>query len=372
LKRRGETTPKSFRQPTPKEGFITVSFTFFLVGEIASLLGWSPSTTTVLPTPIDTYVSLLIIIFSLVGWYGLLFRNELGLYSAILVPFFEIVFGAFSLIGQGRSSLFRASAAVALGITAFTAVLTSVMGQKNINHHDRIDEGKGQYAVELVDLGKTYLQGPIRVDAIKDLTLRIRHGEFIAIMGPSGSGKSTLLNMIGALDRPTTGRILIDCAEINTLDEDGLAEIRNEKVGFVFQAYNLIARTKVLRNMELPLFVKGYSKRERSRRINELLEVVGLPEMASRKPNTLSGGEQQRIAIARALINNPTIILADEPSGNLDTKTRDQIIGYLRRINMEKGTTIVLVTHDVEAARIADRIIYLRDGSIVREEKRAV
>jgi putative ABC transport system ATP-binding protein len=187
-------------------------------------------------------------------------------------------------------------------------------------------------------------------------------------MGPSGSGKSTLLNLFGALDRPTSGKILIDGVDISKLDDEELAKIRNEKIGFVFQAYNLIARSTVKRNMELPMLVKGYSKEERMRRIRDLLSVVGLQDKLYRRPKTLSGGEQQRIAIARALVNDPEIILADEPTGNVDSKTGHVIMSFFRKLNKERGTTVVVVTHDPEVARMTDRIIYIRDGKIFKEE----
>ncbi|RJS89014.1 ABC transporter ATP-binding protein, partial [Candidatus Bathyarchaeota archaeon] len=209
---------------------------------------------------------------------------------------------------------------------------------------DSPDAG-GEYAIEVIDVRKEYRLGPNVVVALNGLNLRIRKGEFVAIMGPSGSGKSTLLNLIGALDRPTSGRVLIDGVDISTLDEDSLARLRNEKVGFVFQAYNLIARSTVMRNMELPALVKGYPKEERLRRIRGLLNVVGLGDKLLRRPKTLSGGEQQRVAIARALINDPSIVLADEPTGNVDSKTGRVIMGFFRKLNQERGTTIVVVTH---------------------------
>ncbi len=369
--------PNVTEETSLKRGVAGVLLMFFMVGEAVSLVGWSPSITTTLPMYIGILISLLIITLSILGVYGLLY-NGLGLYPAVLVSAFEVILGAFSLNGLGQASLVRSSSYTVAGILSLGIVSALVNGQKNLNYQDgrnnrmvESKEGEVQGAVELIDVKKTYIQGPITVEAIRGITMKVQHGEFVAIMGTSGSGKSTFLNLIGALDQPTSGSIFIDGVEINTLNEDGLAKLRNEKIGFVFQSYNLVARSKVSRNMELPLFVKGYSKEERERRINELLAIVGLPDKASRKPNTLSGGEQQRVAIARALINNPTLILADEPTGNLDSKTGSQIIGYLRKINLEKQTTVVLVTHDIALARKADRIIQLRDGSIVDEVRKA-
>lgn len=224
------------------------------------------------------------------------------------------------------------------------------------------------YAVELIDVVKDYILGPIVVHALRGVNLRVRKGEFIAIMGPSGSGKSTLLNLIGALDRPTSGKVLIDGVDISKLNDDQLAYLRNKKIGFIFQAYNLINRTNVLRNVEMPSIVSGLSKRERIEKAKRLLEAVGLKEEAYRQPKYLSGGQQQRVAIARALMNDPTIILADEPTGNLDSKTGAEVMNYLKKMNKEFGTTVIVVTHDREVAEYADRIVHLKDGKIVDEE----
>jgi putative ABC transport system ATP-binding protein len=188
-------------------------------------------------------------------------------------------------------------------------------------------------------------------------------------MGPSGSGKSTLLNLIGALDKPTSGKVLIDGVDISLLNDNNLAKIRNEKIGFVFQAYNLVSRSSVFRNMELPAIVKGVERENRRKNISELLRIVGLSDKIFRKPKTLSGGEQQRVAIARALINNPEIVLADEPTGNVDSKTSIKIMTFLRKLNSERGTTVIVVTHDQEVANMTDKIIYIRDGKIFKEEK---
>ena len=225
----------------------------------------------------------------------------------------------------------------------------------------------GDYVVEVIGLKKVYRSNGIDTYALNGVDLRVRRGEFIAIVGPSGSGKSTLLNMLGALDKPTEGKVIIDGVDITTLSDNKRAELRNEKIGFVFQSYNLIPRIDVLRNVELPLVLRGISPAERRRKALEMLEEVGLADKARNKPNQLSGGQQQRVAIARALVTDPSIILADEPTGNLDSKSGQAIVELFKTLN-RKGRTIIVVTHNMEVAHETNRIIYLRDGRVEREE----
>lgn len=227
---------------------------------------------------------------------------------------------------------------------------------------------KADYAAETVDLTKVYRVGDHEIYALRGVNLKIARGEFLAVVGPSGSGKSTLLNLLGTLDQPTSGKVFIDGVDASKLDGGRLASLRSRKIGFVFQAYNLINRTSVLRNLELPAMVLGVPPAERRKRALELLEIMGLKNMAHRKPTELSGGEQQRVAIARALMNNPALVLADEPTGNLDSKTGRSIFELLRRLCHERGATVVVVTHNLELASMTDRIIHLRDGRIVGEE----
>jgi putative ABC transport system ATP-binding protein len=222
-------------------------------------------------------------------------------------------------------------------------------------------------AIETLDLKKSYEMGLITVHALRGVNLKIRHGEMISVVGPSGSGKSTLLNMLGALDTPTSGKILIDGSDISRMGERALARFRNRKIGFIFQSYNLIDRSKVTKNVELPAIVADMPKKLRDRRVHELLDLVGLGDKANRRPNALSGGEQQRVAIARALINDPAFILADEPTGNLDSKTGEEIQSLLIRVNQEKNATIVVVTHNLELAERTGRILHLRDGVVEKE-----
>jgi len=224
-----------------------------------------------------------------------------------------------------------------------------------------------KFAIETLDLKKSYKMGLVTVHALRGVNLKIRHGEMISVVGPSGSGKSTLLNMLGALDTPTSGKILIDAFDIGRMGERALARFRNRKIGFIFQSYNLIDRSKVTKNVELPAIVADMPKKLRDRRVHELLDLVGLGDKANRRPNALSGGEQQRVAIARALINDPAFILADEPTGNLDSKTGEEIQSLLIRVNQEKNATIVVVTHNLELAERTGRILHLRDGVVEKE-----
>ena len=213
---------------------------------------------------------------------------------------------------------------------------------------------------------KTYKLGTIEVPALRGVTFSIRRGEYVAIMGPSGSGKSTLMNLIGCLDRPTSGTYLLDGIDVSQLDDNALAQIRLKRLGFVFQGFNLLARTNAIKNVALPLFYAGIPAAERNRRALVALEAVGIADRASHKPNELSGGQQQRVAIARALINDPTVLLADEPTGNLDSQTSEDVMALFSKLH-EGGRTIIVVTHDEEVAAHAKRIIRLRDGLVVSD-----
>lgn len=215
--------------------------------------------------------------------------------------------------------------------------------------------------VILNDIRKSYILPGRVVEVLKGITLEIKEGEFLSIMGPSGSGKSTLLNLIGCLDRPTSGKYLLDGIDINTLSDNELAEIRNRKIGFVFQTFNLIPRLSAIKNVVLPLLYSGMPSEERNRMSYDLLQKVGLSHRANHLPSELSGGEQQRVSIARALINNPSLILADEPTGNLDSKTGQEIMDIFKSIHKE-GATIIMVTHEKSISEQAERIITIKDG----------
>ena len=221
--------------------------------------------------------------------------------------------------------------------------------------------------VETVNLRKTYMLGKVPVEALQGVNLKVKNGDFLVILGPSGSGKSTLLNMIGALDKPTEGKVFIESVDISTLNDNALADLRR-RIGFVFQFFNLIPRLTARGNVELTMAIPGLGSAERRKRAEELLETVGLKERVNHKPAELSGGERQRVAIARALANNPKFLLMDEPTGNIDSKTANEIIRLVKRLNEEKGVTIIVVTHDQQIALRAKRTVQMLDGLIAQEK----
>ena len=223
--------------------------------------------------------------------------------------------------------------------------------------------------IETVDLVKEYSQGEKSLRVLKGINMKVEEGDFMAIMGPSGSGKSTLLNMIGALDKPTSGTVLIRGVDISTLSDNQLADLRSKEIGFIFQFFNLISRMKALGNVELPMVIAGVPRRERRERASKLLEMVGLGERMHHRPMELSGGEQQRVAIARALVNDPAVLLCDEVTGNLDSKTGQDIMQLMRNLNNEQGKTFVLITHDPVVAQSTDRLVTLHDGEIIGEKR---
>ena len=224
--------------------------------------------------------------------------------------------------------------------------------------------------IETRELWKTYKMGEEEIHALRGVSIQIERGEYVAIMGPSGSGKSTLMNLIGCLDTPSKGSYLLNEKEVAAMNDDELAQIRNEEIGFVFQTFNLLPRATALHNVELPLIYGGVSAKERQERARQALEKVDLTSRATHRPNELSGGQRQRVAIARALVNDPSILLADEPTGNLDSKTGNEIMGVFERLHTS-GNTIVLVTHEAEIAAYAHRAIHIRDGQVEKDVRRA-
>ena len=227
--------------------------------------------------------------------------------------------------------------------------------------------------IEVKDITKTYRTGDISFEALKGVSFTIQDGEFVAIMGPSGSGKSTLMHILGALDSPTSGTYFLDGKDVSTFSDDELADIRKDKIGFVFQSFNLLPRTTVLRNVMLPLVYDGIEIKEREERAKKALISAGLDEAHFHNlSNQLSGGQIQRVAIARALVNNPSLILADEPTGNLDSKTGEIVLGTFQKLNKELGRTIVLITHEPDIAEHADRILFIKDGMLTQDSKKHV
>ncbi|UCF26955.1 MAG: ABC transporter ATP-binding protein [Chloroflexota bacterium] len=221
-----------------------------------------------------------------------------------------------------------------------------------------------EYVVDAQDLTKVFTMGDVEVHALRGLSIQIERGEVVSIMGPSGSGKSTLMNILGCLDRPTSGEYCLDGESVANLKDEQLAEIRSRKVGFVFQSFNLLPRSTALANVELPLRYGPPNGRKRRELAKEALVDVGLGDRITHRPNELSGGQQQRVAIARALVNNPAIVMADEPTGNLDSKSGDEIMDLLLKLNHERGATLIIVTHDPEIAEQTQRVIHIRDGIV--------
>lgn len=223
------------------------------------------------------------------------------------------------------------------------------------------------WIVDAKDITKVYQMGEVQVHALRGLSVKIAPGEVVSIMGPSGSGKSTLMNIIGCLDRPSSGEYSLNGESVAHMDDDQLAEIRNRGVGFVFQNFNLLPRATALANVELPMRYAELNGRNRKQVAREALEAVGLGDRIHHRPNELSGGQMQRVAIARALVNNPSIVLADEPTGNLDTQSGDEVMAVLRKLNQERGTTLIIVTHDPEIAALTNRVISILDGRIAEK-----
>ena len=222
--------------------------------------------------------------------------------------------------------------------------------------------------IRIERVSKVYKTGDITVHALRALSLSVRHGEFVAIMGPSGSGKSTLMNIIGCLDRPTKGQYFLEGVDVSTMGRAALADTRNKRVGFVFQSFNLVPRTSAVENVELPLLYAGIGAADRLRRAKAALAEVGLSDREKNMPSQLSGGQQQRVALARALVNNPSIILADEPTGALDTRTSVEVMDIFQRLNRDRKLTVIVVTHEPDVARYAERVVHVRDGRISSDE----
>jgi putative ABC transport system ATP-binding protein len=228
---------------------------------------------------------------------------------------------------------------------------------------------EAQPVIQLDHTHKTYAMGDVEVHALRGVSLTIRQGEFVAIMGASGSGKSTMMNILGCLDRPTRGSYILDGEDVSQLSKDERADIRCQKIGFIFQGFNLLSRTSALENVELPMLYLGVDSGQRHQRAMEALAAVGLAGREQNHPNQLSGGQQQRVAVARSLVNNPALILADEPTGNLDSRTSVEVMEIFQRLNRERGITLVLVTHETDIAQYADRVVVFKDGKIKSDQQ---
>jgi len=341
------------------------SSTLFAISEMTGLYASSIS---VLGYPLSPVLSTLMVLFSILGFLGVYTSSKINIMVAILALGLELLIECYVFFTFPTTELIIPTSILILILTS-----TILFGILTLNHlqitKDKpfssfIDKNRAILAIEVKNLTKRYDLGEgIIVHALRDVNLQVQKGDFIAIMGPSGSGKSTLLNCLGALDRPTSGDISIDGIPISSLNDEGLAWLRNRHIGFIFQSYNLITRSRVGENVEIPSLVTSMSPEKRKVKAMQLLESVGLKDMYFRQPKTLSGGEQQRVAIARALMNNPTILLADEPTGNLDSKSGVTVMDILQKLNRELGVTIIVVTHDPEVGNLSQRIYYLRDGT---------
>ena len=363
-----------------KNILLTIAFFLTLI-EILATTGNLIWVTSIISQPISLCISTITISLFLIGALGLHIKNNFLshlLLIACCVEFLMSLIFLYVIFVMPDVLILTVFHALLISVISLLGVFLSlktiswnirIKRIENLKFNDNLNYiSNSEYSVEMINVHKVYKVGEIKVHALRGVNLKVRRGEFIAIMGPSGSGKSTLLNLIGALDKPTEGKVIIDGIDISTLNNDQLAKLRNEKIGFIFQNFNLINRSKVIRNIELPAIIKGMPKRERIKRALELLKALGLEGLHNRRPKHLSGGQQQRVAIARALINSPQIILADEPTGNLDSVSGREVMSYLRMMNERFGTTVIVVTHDREVGEMADRIVHIKDGMIIGEE----
>ncbi|MHA1974946.1 MAG: ABC transporter ATP-binding protein [Candidatus Hodarchaeales archaeon] len=349
-----------------KEDLLTVFISIAIFLTFSEISGLTRTATTEVFSPVGILLRIIYLLAGIIGIMGLLTDSKINLILLIIASFFEIIIQGFALSFNVSEEIFVVSTFMQLICGGVVLLGLSTFSKEAVIELQHFEECQEVPAVEIKSLHKIYeIPGSeVRVNALRGVDMVVNKGDFIAIMGPSGSGKSTLLNMIGALDKPTKGTIHIDGVNILELDNKGLAFLRNRKIGFVFQSYNLIARSNVLQNVEIPGLVRKIDPVKRRAKAIGLLKKVGLGSYLHRKPKLLSGGEQQRVAIARALLNEPTILLCDEPTGNLDSKSGHQVMEILKELNRDMNVTVIVVTHDPEVGAEADRIYYLKDGLI--------
>ena len=351
------------------EDIAVVLFLASTIFALSEMSGFLTSSLTVLGYPLSSIIPMLMVLFSLLGFMGILTSSKMNIIIALIAIGFELLIECVLLIINPSMTYIIPSLTIILVL-----LNTFICGVRVLNqlHNSYVTASiqklggvkESDFTIEVKNLTKKYELGlDLEIFALKNVNFQIPKGDFIAIMGPSGSGKSTLLNCLGALDRPSSGEVFIDGIQISSLDDEGLAWLRNRKIGFIFQAYNLISRSTVGENVEVPSLVTPLSPEERKIKAKKLLQTLGLEDKYDRRPKTLSGGEQQRVAIARALMNDPTILLADEPTGNLDSRSGLIIMDFLQNLNRDLGVTIIVVTHDPEIANMTHRIFYLKDGT---------
>lgn len=351
------------------EDISIVLFASLALFAAAEMFGFITSAITIFNYPVSTIIPITMIFFSTLGFLGFLTDSKINIISALFAVVVELFILSLAFFFNPEESFLipTVTIQILLACILIFGVLTIRHQQQQIVNEeylfDRFRKKGTNLAIEIENLRRTYdLSEGVNVNALQGVQLQVTKGDFIAVMGPSGSGKSTLLNCLGALDRPTEGKIYIDGIDISLLDDEGLAWLRNRKIGFIFQSYNLISRSTVGQNVEIPALVTALDGSQRERKTMKVLNDVGLGDKYHRNPSTLSGGEQQRVAIARALVNDPTILLADEPTGNLDSKSGAIVMEILQKLNKELGVTLVVVTHDLEVGSLANRIYYLKDG----------
>ncbi|MHA2226886.1 MAG: ABC transporter ATP-binding protein [Candidatus Hodarchaeales archaeon] len=368
---------KNLRGEQKQSGIGILVFLALIIIEFASNFGIAPLLSSIAFNPvIGSMISNFLMLGYVLGILGFLTYSRESLLAGTFSSAGELII-CFLILIQTSQGLINPSILIQVGgitilvlVAFYISFSTSFFKISDlIAVHTQVQDRTSTTVLEIQDLAKHYDLGEIVVKALDGVSFEIEKGEMIAIMGPSGSGKSTLLNLLGLLDSPTSGKILLDGQDVSKMDSLSLSYERNSKIGFIFQSYNLLNRSSVLKNVELPTIVNfAMKKKEREKRGKKFLTMLGLEQEMYRTPKTLSGGQQQRVAIARSLMNDPSIILADEPTGNLDSKSGTIVMDVIKKLNAENGITVILVTHDREVANYADRIFNMKDGKIIQEK----